>query len=119
MTIVEFRNEARDWAREYWWNGAGVAVIGFLIAAFIWKRPDNDYLLYAALLVTGVHAYISNLCFVRNRAQRKHREEIAVAYREQLQRENARVPDRPTPGRYRRPALGLVEAPPRLVGAAS
>src|SRR5258708_38107476 len=106
MTVNEIAREAQDLAREHWWNGAGAVVVFFLLATFVWKRPDNDYLLYAALVVTCVHAYLSVLCFGQNRAQLRHRKEIAVAYRAHLKavqdtqsRETHHVRHRPVAGR--------------------
>ena len=84
MTIHQFRCGCADYAREHWWNGTGAGVILFLIATFIWKRPDNDYLLYAALFVVIAHSYLSTLSFGSDRHNREHIEELAVAYREQL-----------------------------------
>lgn len=118
MTIYEFRCECTDYVRDYWWNGAGAAILVFLLATFIWHRPGNDYLLYAALLITGMHSYISAILFGRHRGDRKHVEEIAVAYREKLKYQEAMTNGhRPTyqspPGRRRASELVLAHSPPR------
>ena len=103
MTIGEFKCGIKDWAREQWWDGAGLVVAAFLISTFLWNRSDNDYLLYAALIAVIIHAYISSRNFEKNRVNRKHVEEIAVAYREQLKLQeelnDPPIPERTAPGR--------------------
>lgn len=84
MTLRQVTQEGMHLARCHWWNGTGLVVVFFLVATFLLTSPSNDYLLYAALIVVGAHAYVSTLSFGRERKDREHRREIAVAYRQQL-----------------------------------
>ncbi|QWT30480.1 membrane protein [Mycobacterium phage I3] len=87
MTMVELAQEARELAKEYWWNGVGVVVLAFLLVTSIWRNGD-DYLLYAALIFVVVHAGVAMWGFGHRRAQRldeKHRRELVVAYRRGLE----------------------------------
>lgn len=116
--IYKFRCGILDLAKEHWWNGSGATVFLFLIATYFWKRPDNDYLLYAALLVVGLHSYLSTMTFDRKRKDDKHVEEIAVAYREylKLQEIPSELSYRPPTRRNGSAPYRMEHAPKRLVG---
>ncbi|AON96969.1 hypothetical protein BI081_gp138 [Mycobacterium phage Tonenili] len=116
MTMVELAQEARELAKEYWWNGVGAVVLTFLLVTFIWQKPGSDYLLYAALVFVVVHAGVAMWGFGRRREERlneRHRRELVVAYRRGLeQAQNAPTEEshdrvRPRAGR-RTPVLSVV-----------
>lgn len=114
MTLRQVTREGVHLARCHWWNGAGLVVVFFLVATFIWSNPSNDYLLYAALIIVGAHAYLSTLSFGRERKDREHRQEIAVAYRQQQLAVRPIVQEIPRV-QYRPPQQRPVRSRPPLV----